>query len=147
MEENRTMTLTLTQSRACRECGTGPLTDPVSLMYRVGSGCRREMTGKQLAAALKLTRAESEPGYIPPDRAPSVDALLTNRQARAVAAQAEAPIVCAAHGGLLGQCPLCKHEALNPAARIIRLVKADGQAARRADRITVLTRRYGGHPA
>lgn len=140
------MTLTLTQSRACRECGRD-LTDPMSLRYRVGPDCRREMTGEQLAAALKLTRAESEPGYIPPDRRPTVDALLTNRAARAVVAQAAEPIVCDAHGGLLGQCPLCTYEAAHPAARIIRLVKADGLAARRAERIRVLTRRYGGTPA
>lgn len=138
--------MTLTQSRTCRECGR-ELTDRVSRMYRVGPDCRREMSGEQLAAALKQTKAEAQPGYIPPARKPSIDAQLTNRAARAVAAQAEAPIVCDAHGGVLGQCPLCIAEAKAPAARIIRLVKADGLAARRAERVAVLTRRYGGIPA
>jgi hypothetical protein len=133
------MTLTRLQSRTCRECGRD-LTDGLSLRYRTGPDCRKTMTGEQLRAAMDLTKAENVPGYIPPDRPASVTA---RQNHAAVQAAAEPPPTCAAHGGILGQCPLCRHEQTNPAARIIREIKALGHDGRRAERVRVLTARYG----
>lgn len=136
------MTITYNESRSCRACGR-ELNDPLSLRYRLGSECRSKMTGEQLRHALELTTAEKQPGYIPPQKPASVDAQLNNRAARTVVEQATAPEVCAAHGGIVGKCPDCRYEVLNPAARIIREVKAMGYDWRRAERIRVLTARYG----
>jgi len=136
------VTLTWNQSRTCRECGRD-LTDPVSLRYRIGPDCRQGMTPEQLLAALKLTKAEADPGYIPPTRPPSAQARHNHAAVQAVVQQADAPPTCQAHGGILGQCPLCRHEQANPAARIIREIRALGHDARRAERVRVLTARYG----
>lgn len=136
------MTLTYNQSRTCRECGT-PISSKLSLRYRVGSECRQEMSGEQLRAALELTIAERQPGYIPPARPPSLEARSNHAAVQRIVTQAETPATCQAHGGILGQCPLCTYEALHPAARIIREIKALGHDWRRKERVRVLAARYG----
>jgi len=135
------MTITWNQARTCRECGRD-LTDPVSLRYRTGPDCRQGMTGEQLRAAMELTRAERQPGYVPPAKAPTLTAVATNRQARAVVEQATAPDVCADHGGLVGRCAGCRHEEADISARIVKLIRAQTHEQRRAERVAILARRY-----
>lgn len=69
----------------CRACGR-LLKDRLSLRYGFGPDCRKELSGEQLAAALKLTAEEAKPGYIPPEKAPSWVALANNEAAREAAA-------------------------------------------------------------
>jgi hypothetical protein len=83
------------------------LTDRISLMYRIGPCCRKDMTGEQLAAALKLTRDEAQPGYIPLAKPISFEARTNNAEAQAIA---DGPPTCARHGGVLKKCPQCRQE-------------------------------------
>lgn len=136
------MAISRLMANTCRDCGQ-PLTDRTSLLFRLGPDCRGEMTDEQLRQAMELTRAERRPDYIPPQKPPSVQARQNHAAVRAVVAEADAPPTCKAHGGVLGQCPQCRHEQLNPAARITREIRALGHDGRRAERIRVLTARYG----
>jgi hypothetical protein len=135
------MAITALTSRTCRDCGRG-LTDGISLRYRLGSDCRKDKTDEELRAALEQTRAERDPAYIPPAKAPTATAHQTNAAARAVADQAQRPDICPDHGGIVEACAGCRHEQAYPAARIIALVQAQSHDERRAERVAALTRRY-----
>lgn len=136
------MSITRLAARTCRICGK-ELTDAVSRRFRVGPDCRKTMTGEQLRAAAALTKAEADPGYIPPTKAATAQALHTNAAARQTVAQAEAPKVCEPHGGLIDQCPLCRRPTTaaqaaemlaDQVARYIRQVHVQRRAARDATR-------------
>ena len=150
--------MTITRAgHSCRECGK-PLTDRISRLFGYGPDCRRQMTDAQLTAAMRQTAAEAAPGYIPPDRPASPQARHNTAQARHAATPPRAPsprdeppadihaemaaadaaddtrmapAVCARHGGLVGACPQCRHEAdpTRAAKRIIAEIKAERRAA------------------
>ena len=127
------MTITRT-GHACRECGK-PLTDRISKLFGVGPDCRRTMTDTQLQAAMRQTRAEADPGYIPPDRPASLRARRNNAQARATVARAQEPAkATCVHGGKPGACPMCRrdNDPWRAAERIIAEIQQERCAARDA---------------
>ncbi len=130
----------LDQTR-CRDCGQ-PLTDRTSRLFRLGPDCRTGRTDQELADALRLTMEESQPGYIPPQRPPTAQARANHAAVAAIVDQATAPTLCV-HDGIVGKCPDCVYEAKYPAARIVREIRALTFQERRAERIRVLTVRYG----
>lgn len=125
------MTPTRLATHTCRNCGK-PLTDAVSRRFRIGPDCRKGMTGDQLRTAADLTKEEAKPGYIPPTRHATTEARMTNAAARHVVQQATTPGTCKPHGGLIGQCPLCKRDGdpTQIADRVIREIQAERRAAR-----------------
>jgi hypothetical protein len=117
----------MSQAVTCRECGL-ELTDPVSRAFRLGSEHRKGKTPKQLDEALRLTLAEKDPGYIPPERPTSTQARWNNHTARAAATAPAADQLCdGGHGGIKGACPQCRAEndPNQAAARIIREIRRE----------------------
>jgi hypothetical protein len=91
------------------------------------------MTPAQLREALARAAAEADPGYIPPERPPSVLARINNAAARAAAAPPAPARLCGGgHGGVEGACPQCRREA-DPAQAAARII-AEIQAERAAER-------------
>jgi len=128
------VTITRIQDNRCRLCDR-PLTDPASRVFRIGSECRKGMTPAQLRAAIKQAAEEADPGYIPPARPATGEALATNADARTVAEQASAPARNACvHGGMRGACPMCRREEdpTRAAERIITKILAERMTARQA---------------
>lgn len=122
--------MAIVRKRTCRVCGR-ELKDKASLLiWRVGSECRKGMSEAELAEAMRLTREESQPGYIPPAKPASAAAALTNAEARAVVEAAEARETCARHGGLPGECAQCRAEE-DPAWGVQRIIKAIQEERRR----------------
>lgn len=131
------MTINRLMTRTCRSCGQ-PLTDAVSRRFRLGPDCRRGMTGQQLRAAADLTREEAKPGYIPPTKAATIDARMTNAAARRTVAQANTPDVCE-HDSLPDRCPTCRRPTdgahasallAEAVTRFIAQIRAERRAAR-----------------
>lgn len=135
------MTLNAAALRRCRFCRQ-PLTDADSLRYRLGPDCRDGMTDEQLHAYAEQTKAERQPGYIPPQKPPSIDAQLNHREVQAIIQQAATPDICPDHGGIADRCAACRWEAEHPADRIIAEIRALTHEERRAIRVQVLRARY-----
>lgn len=121
--------MAIVRKRTCRECGR-ELKDRASLLiWRVGSDCRKRMSEQQLAEAMRLTREENQPGHVPAEKPASIDARLTNAEARRTVEAAEAKDTCQRHGGLVGECAQCRAEE-DPAWGVRKIIKAI-QAERR----------------
>lgn len=117
--------MTAVLSTSCRECGKA-LTDSLSRRYGIGPDCRKAMSPAELTDALR----RNQPGYAPKAKPASGTARANHA---AVTAAADVP-TCEPHGGVLGRCPQCKHEAdpTRAAERIIAPTIARRTAAAEA---------------
>lgn len=115
----------------------------MSRLFGIGPECRKGMTTARLSAAAAQVRAKADPAYIPPQRPPSPQARRTNALARATIERARNPATATCHhDGTPGRCPQCRAEndPWQAAKRVIRLIRADRQAARDAAYEAYLTK-------
>lgn len=137
------MTITAIAHWTCRECGR-PIKDGTSKLFRTGPCCRKGMSPDQLLQAMELTRAESQPGRIPAQRAASVAARHTNAVARQTVEAAVRPDRCE-HDGIAELCPMCRRDAAPTLAstRILTSIRQQTFGERREQLLAVSARRFG----
>lgn len=130
----------------CRECGR-PLVDDLSRRRRVGPDCWARMTPTEQQHALELAARERDPHYIPPERAPSVQARVNHHNVQAVMENPAAKL-CRHEQLAGGGCPDCRREddPHRAAELILRSVLEQTFEARRAERAEILRRRYENGP-
>lgn len=108
----------------CRICHE-EVTKPASKARKIGSTCWGRLTPAEKMEMLALAAAEDKPGYIPPERPPSITALLNNAKTRRTTKELNEADLCeCGSGSLAGRCPPCNQERDDPMGFLAERVAA-----------------------